>query len=204
MQLISTEALIASIKDGEIVIVMDDEHRENEGDFFMAATKVTPEKINFMLQYGRGLLCMPMTKAHVEQLALPLMTVRGKRTFPCNFTWSIEASSGVTTGISAFERAHTIRTAANPQAKPSDIVTPGHVFPIMAQDNGVLTRPGHTEAAVDLVRLAGFHPVAVLIEILNQDGTMARRDDLIKIAARHQLKIGTIHQLIEYRKTHHV
>lgn len=204
MQLNSTEELIASIKAGEIIIVMDDEHRENEGDFFMAAEKVTPQKINFMLQYGRGLLCLPMTEKHAKQLELPLMTVRGERTFPCNFTWSIEASFGVTTGISAFERAHTILTAAKADACPSDIVTPGHVFPIMAKDNGVLVRPGHTEAAVDFARLAGCHPVAVLIEILNEDGRMARRDDLVKIAKKHQLKIGTIQQLIEYRKAHHV
>lgn len=204
MQLNSTEELIASIKKGEIIIVMDDETRENEGDFFMAAEKVTPEKINFMLQYGRGLLCLPMTKVHAEQLALPLMTVRGTRAFPCNFTWSIEASVGVTTGISAFERAHTILTAASPRARPADIVSPGHVFPIVAQDGGVLVRPGHTEAAVDLARLAGCHPAAVLIEILNEDGSMARRDDLVKIAKKHKLKIGTIHQLIEYRKQYHV
>lgn len=204
MQLSSTEALIAAIKAGEIIIVMDDETRENEGDFFMAAEKVTADKINFMLQYGRGLLCMPMAKAHIEQLDLPLMQVRGERRFPCNFTWSIEASHGVTTGISAYERAHTILTAASPTAKPTDIVCPGHVFPIMAQDGGVLTRPGHTEAAVDFARLAGCYPVAVLIEILNPDGTMARRDALLEIAKAHQLKIGTIHQLIEYRKVHHV
>jgi len=130
--------------------------------------------------------------------------VRGTRAYPCNFAWSIEASFGVTTGISAFERAHTIVTAGHSEAQPSDIVTPGHIFPIVAREGGVLVRPGHTEAAVDFVRLAGCHPVAVLIEILNEDGTMARRDDLIKVAKKHNLKIGTIHQLIEYRKQHNV
>ena len=204
MKFNSTEELISSIKAGEIIIVMDDETRENEGDFFMAAEKVTPEKINFMLQHGRGLLCMPITESHAAQLELPLMSARGQRPFPCNFTWSIEASSGVTTGISAFERAHTILTASKANATPYDIVSPGHIFPLMAKDGGVLARPGHTEAAVDFARLAGCYPAAVLIEILNSDGTMARRDDLLKLAQAHHLKIGTIEQLIEYRTKHNV
>jgi 3,4-dihydroxy 2-butanone 4-phosphate synthase/GTP cyclohydrolase II len=204
MQSNTTEELIAAIKAGEIIIVMDDENRENEGDFFMAAEKVTPQKINFVLQHGRGLLCMPITPAHAKRLELPLMPVRGERAFPCNFSWSIEASHGVTTGISAFERAHTILTASKAEATVNDIVSPGHIFPIVAKEGGVLTRPGHTEAAVDFVRLAGFYPVAVLIEILNADGTMARRDDLVKIAKKHQLKIGTIRDLVNYRKLHHV
>ena len=185
-----TEELIASMKAGNLVIVLDDEARENEGDLFLAAAAVTPEKINFMITHGRGLLCLPMTSQHAEQLNLPLMPVRGARKFTCNFTWSIEASVGITTGISTFERAHTILTAVKPNAKPQDLVSPGHIFPIIAQDGGVLTRPGHTEASVDLARLAGFFPASV------------RRDDLFQFATQHQLKIGTIADLIHYRKTH--
>ncbi|MXR68174.1 3,4-dihydroxy-2-butanone-4-phosphate synthase [Shewanella sp. JBTF-M18] len=201
MALHSIEAIIEDIRLGKMVILMDDEDRENEGDLIMAANLVTPEAINFMATYGRGLICQTMTKARCEQLNLPLMVSNNNAQFSTNFTVSIEAAEGVTTGISAYDRAVTVQAAVARDAKPSDIVQPGHIFPLMAQEGGVLIRAGHTEAGCDLARLAGHEPSAVIVEILNEDGTMARRPDLEVFAEKHGLKIGTIADLIEYRNT---
>jgi 3,4-dihydroxy 2-butanone 4-phosphate synthase/GTP cyclohydrolase II len=182
-----------------MIVLIDDEDRENEGDLVMAASMVRPEDINFMAHYGRGLICMPITRERCEQLNLLLMVNKNEARFATNFTVSIEAAEGVTTGISAYDRAHTIRTAARPDAGPANIAQPGHVFPIMAQPGGVLTRAGHTEAGVDLAMLSGLEPAAVLVEILNEDGTMARRPELEAFAKKHGLKVGTIADLIRYR-----
>ena len=201
MALHSIEAIIEDIRLGKMVILMDDEDRENEGDLIMAANLVTPEAINFMATFGRGLICQTMTKARCEQLNLPLMVTNNNAQFSTNFTVAIEAAEGVTTGISAHDRAVTVQAAVARDAKPSDIVQPGHIFPLMAQEGGVLIRAGHTEAGCDLARLAGHEPSAVIVEILNEDGTMARRPDLEVFAEKHGLKIGTIADLIEYRNT---
>ncbi|MCE9678068.1 3,4-dihydroxy-2-butanone-4-phosphate synthase [Shewanella sp. AS1] len=201
MALHSIEAIIEDIRLGKMVILMDDEDRENEGDLIMAASLVTPEAINFMATYGRGLICQTMTKSRCQQLNLPLMVTNNNAQFATNFTVSIEAASGVTTGISAHDRAVTVQAAVAKDAKPSDIVQPGHIFPLMAKEGGVLVRAGHTEAGCDLARLAGHEPSAVIVEILNEDGTMARRPDLEVFAEKHGLKIGTIADLIEYRNT---
>ena len=199
MKLNTPQEIIEDIKQGKMVILMDDEDRENEGDFIMAAEKVTPEAINFMATHGRGLICMPMTKERCQQLKLPLMVSKNDAQFTTNFTVSIEAAQGVTTGISAADRATTVLAAVAKDADDLSIVQPGHIFPLMAQDGGVLNRAGHTEAGVDLARLAGLEPAAVIVEILNEDGTMARRPDLEVIAQKHNLKMGTIADLIEYR-----
>lgn len=191
--------LLEDIRAGRMVILMDDEDRENEGDLIMAATKVRPEDINFMARYGRGLICLPLTRERCRQLNLPLMVNDNQARFATNFTVSIEAAEGITTGISAYDRAHTIRTAVSPDALPSHVSQPGHVFPLMSQPGGVLTRAGHTEASVDLAMLAGLEPAAVLVEILNEDGSMARRPHLEVFAREHGLKIGTIADLIRYR-----
>ncbi|MGB5324497.1 MAG: bifunctional 3,4-dihydroxy-2-butanone-4-phosphate synthase/GTP cyclohydrolase II [Pseudomonadales bacterium] len=201
-ELNSIKELIDDIRQGRMVILMDDEDRENEGDLVMAAECVTPEAINFMAREGRGLICMPMSRARCEQLDLPLMVDNNRASHGTNFTLSIEAASGVTTGISAADRARTIQVAAARNAQPADIVQPGHIFPLMAQPGGVLVRAGHTEASVDLARLAGFGASAVIVEIINDDGNMARREDLDKFAARHALRIGTIAELIHYRLLH--
>lgn len=201
MKLNSIEEIIEDIRQGKMVILMDDEDRENEGDLVMAASQVRPEDINFMARYGRGLICLPMTQERCEQLNLPLMSQQNGAKFTTNFTMSIEAAEGVSTGISAADRARTIQAAVAVNAKPHDIVQPGHIFPIMAQPGGVLNRAGHTEASCDLARLAGYEPAAVIVEILNEDGTMARRPDLETFAKEHNLKIGTIAELIEYRST---
>ncbi len=193
------EEIVAAIRAGEMVVILDDEERENEGDLVMAAQKVRAEDVNFMAKHGRGLICLTLTRARCEQLRLPLMVSDTDVRRTTNFTISIEAAEGVTTGISAHDRARTIQAAAAPDAKPSDLRQPGHIFPLMAQPGGVLARAGHTEAGCDLARLAGLEPAAVIVEILNDDGAMARRDDLIKFARRHDLKIGTIADLIEYR-----
>ncbi len=195
------EDIIEDISQGKMVIIVDDEDRENEGDFLMAASKVRPEDINFMATHGRGLVCMPITAERCKQLNLPLMVSEkdNQEELATNFTISIEASSGVTTGISAYDRSLTIHAAVAPDADKSSIVQPGHIFPLMAQPGGVLTRAGHTEAGCDLARLAGLEPAAAIVEILNEDGSMARRDDLVKIAEQHDLKIGTIEDLIRYR-----
>ncbi|HHC73382.1 MAG TPA: 3,4-dihydroxy-2-butanone-4-phosphate synthase [Thiotrichales bacterium] len=199
MALNSIEEIIDDIRQGKMVIIMDDEDRENEGDLLMAASLVRPEDINFMARYGRGLICLTLTRERCEQLRLPLMVTRNTEAQGTNFTVSIEAAKGVTTGISAADRAVTVRTAVAPNARPEDLVQPGHIFPLMAQPGGVLTRAGHTEAGCDLTRLAGLEPAAVIVEILNEDGTMARRPDLERFAAEHGLKIGTIADLIHYR-----
>jgi len=191
--------LLEEIRAGRMIVLMDDEDRENEGDLVMAASKVRPEDINFMARFGRGLICLPLTRERCHQLNLPLMVNRNQARFSTNFTVSIEAAEGITTGISAYDRAHTIRTAVKPDAAPADVSQPGHVFPLMCQPGGVLTRAGHTEAGVDLAMLAGLEPAAVLVEILNEDGTMARRPELEAFAREHGLKIGTIADLIHYR-----
>jgi len=196
------ESMLAALRAGEMVVVLDDEDRENEGDLIMAASKVKSEDINFMAQYGRGLICLTLTRARCEQLRLPLMVSQTDERQTTNFTVSIEAAEGVTTGISAHDRARTVRAAVAPDARPEDLRQPGHIFPLMAQPGGVLTRAGHTEAGCDLVRLAGLEPASVIVEILNRDGTMARRDDLVRFAREHKLKIGTIADLIEYRLAH--
>jgi 3,4-dihydroxy 2-butanone 4-phosphate synthase/GTP cyclohydrolase II len=199
MQLNTIPELIEDIAAGKMVVMMDDEDRENEGDLIMAASKVRPQDINFMARYGRGLICMPLTRERCRQLSLPLMVNQNEARFRTNFTVSIEAAEGITTGISAYDRAHTIRTAARPDATEQDLSQPGHVFPLMTQPGGVLARAGHTEASVDLVMLAGLEPAAVLVEILNEDGSMARRPELERFANEHGLKIGTIADLIRYR-----
>ena len=199
MQLNTIEEIIEDIRQGKMVVIMDDEERENEGDLVMAATKVRPEDVNFMARYGRGLICLTLTRSRCRQLRLPLMVNNTDALFSTNFTVSIEAAEGVTTGISAADRATTIQAAVAPDAKPEDLVQPGHIFPIMAQPGGVLTRAGHTEAGCDLARLAGLDASGVIVEILNDDGTMARRPDLEKFAQQHGLKIGTIEDLIRYR-----
>ena len=191
--------IIAAIRGGEIVVLVDDEDRENEGDLVFAAQFVTPEKINFLATHGRGLICMPITEEHARRLGLRPMVQQNRSRHGTNFTASIEAAEGIATGISAHDRALTIRVAASDQARPEDIVQPGHVFPLIAQPGGVLVRAGHTEACCDLARLAGLTPAAVLCEIMRDDGTMARLPDLVEFAARHGLKIGTIEDLIEYR-----
>lgn len=199
MQLNTIEELIEDYKQGKMVILMDDEDRENEGDLLVPASTVTAEDINFMARYGRGLICLTMTRERCHQLHLPLMVKDNTDPHGTNFTVSIEAAKGVTTGISAADRAVTVRTAVAEKAGPADIVTPGHIFPLMAQPGGVLTRAGHTEAGCDMARLAGFEPSSVIVEIMNEDGSMARRDDLEVYAQEHDIKIGTIADLIEYR-----
>ncbi|QPG06591.1 3,4-dihydroxy-2-butanone-4-phosphate synthase [Salinimonas marina] len=199
MALDNTKDIIEDIRQGKMVILMDDEDRENEGDIIMAAEHITPEAINFMVTHARGLVCLPMTQERCKRLNLPLMVDKNGAQFTTNFTVSIEAAEGVTTGISAADRAATVRAASNPNARAEDIVQPGHIFPLIAKEGGVLNRAGHTEAGVDLARLAGCEPAAVIVEILNEDGTMARRPQLEKFAQKHNLKIGTIADLIEYR-----
>ena len=191
--------LLEDLRAGRMIVMMDDEDRENEGDLVMAASKVRPEDINFMARFGRGLICLPLTRERCRQLQLPLMVSKNQARFSTNFTVSIEAAEGVTTGISAYDRAHTIRTAVKPDASAREISQPGHVFPLMSQPGGVLARAGHTEASVDMAMLAGLEPAAVLVEILNEDGSMARRPELVEFAREHELKIGTIADLIRYR-----
>jgi 3,4-dihydroxy 2-butanone 4-phosphate synthase / GTP cyclohydrolase II len=195
----SIEEILADIAMGRMVVIMDDEDRENEGDLIMAAQKVTAADINFMARFGRGLICLTLTAERCRQLRLPLMVSETHREHRTNFTLSIEAAEGVTTGISAHDRAHTVITAVKANARPEDLRQPGHIFPVMAQPGGVLTRAGHTEAGCDLARLAKLDPSSVIVEIMNDDGTMARRPDLEKFAAQHDLKIGTIADLIRYR-----
>ena len=199
MGLNSTQEIIDDIKSGKMVIIMDDEDRENEGDIIMAAEAVTPDHINFMAKFGRGLICLTLSEKRCRQLRLPLMVGDNRASMQTNFTVSIEAAEGVTTGISAADRAATVHAAVKADATPESIVQPGHIFPIMARTGGVLFRAGHTEAGCDLARLAGFEPAAVIVEILNDDGSMARRNDLEKFAQQHDLKIGTIADLIRYR-----
>lgn len=193
------ETILDDLRAGRMVVMMDDADRENEGDLIMAAEKVRPEDVNFMARYGRGLICLTLTRERCAQLRLPLMVNDTDHKRTTNFTVSIEAAEGVTTGISAYDRAHTIRTGVKPDARPENLKQPGHIFPLMAQPGGVLTRAGHTEAGCDLMRLAGLEPAAAIVEILNEDGSMARRPDLEKFARLHQLRIGTIADLIRYR-----
>ncbi|MBI4816253.1 MAG: 3,4-dihydroxy-2-butanone-4-phosphate synthase [Deltaproteobacteria bacterium] len=193
---------ISDIAAGKMLILVDDEDRENEGDLVIAAEKVTPESVNFMATHGRGLICLSLTEAQIQRLGLKMMVERNQSAFQTGFTVSIEAREGVTTGISAHDRAHTIRVASNPNASATDVVSPGHVFPIRARDGGVLVRSGQTEGSVDLARLAGLVPAAVICEIMNPDGTMARRPDLERFAESHGLCIVTIADLIQYRLAH--
>lgn len=199
MALNSIEEIIADLRDGRMVIMMDDEDRENEGDFVIAATHITADHVNFMARYGRGLICLTLTEARCRQLNLPLMVQDTGFSHRTNFTVSIEAAEGVTTGISAADRARTIQAAVGADAGPSDLTQPGHIFPLMAQSGGVLTRAGHTEAGCDLPRLAGLEPASVIVEILKDDGSMARRPDLEVMADELGLKIGTIADLIRFR-----
>ncbi|MBL4607463.1 MAG: 3,4-dihydroxy-2-butanone-4-phosphate synthase, partial [Pseudomonadales bacterium] len=201
MELNSIEEIIEDIRRGKMVVLMDDEDRENEGDLIMAASLVRAEDINFMAKHARGLICLTMTKDRCERLKIPLMVQDNQAAYSTAFTLSIEAKEGVTTGISAADRAQTIRVATARDARAEDIVQPGHIFPLMAEAGGVLFRAGHTEAGCDLSRLAGLDPSAAIVEIMNEDGTMARRPDLEVLAEEHGLKIGTIADLIQYRMT---
>ncbi|MEO3429821.1 3,4-dihydroxy-2-butanone-4-phosphate synthase [Pelagibius sp. CAU 1746] len=194
------EEIIEEARNGRMFILVDDESRENEGDLVIPAQMATPDAINFMARYGRGLICLALTRERIEELGLPLMASKNESRHQTAFTVSIEAREGITTGISAPDRARTVATAIDPSRGHEDITTPGHVFPLMARDGGVLVRTGHTEAAVDLARLAGLNPSGVICEIMNDDGTMARRDDLIAFAQRHGLKVATIADLISYRR----
>jgi 3,4-dihydroxy 2-butanone 4-phosphate synthase/GTP cyclohydrolase II len=196
------ERAIDEIRQGRMVILVDDEDRENEGDLAMAAPLVTPEAINFMARYGRGLICLTLSEERVQRLALPMMVTENRAPLGTAFTVSVEARHGVTTGISAADRAHTIRVAVAPDARPEDLISPGHVFPLRARKGGVLKRTGQTEGSVDLARLAGLEPAGVICEIMNEDGTMARRPDLEKFAADHGLLILSIADLINYRLRH--
>ncbi len=193
------EDIINDIRAGKMVIMVDDENRENEGDLLMAAEAVRPEDINYMATHGRGLICLTLSRERCAQLRLPLMVFDTDQHHATNFTLSIEAAEGITTGISAHDRARTVRAAVAPNAKPEDVRQPGHIFPVMAQPGGVLTRAGHTEAGCDLARLADMEPAAVIVEILNEDGSMARRPDLEKFSREHGIRIGTIADLIRYR-----
>jgi len=202
MELNTTEEIIADIRAGRMVVIMDDEDRENEGDLIMAAEKVGAQDINFMSMHGRGLICLTLTRERCRQLRLPLMVSDSDSPQRTNFTVSIEAAEGVTTGISAADRARTVQAAVRADARPEDLAQPGHIFPLMAQSGGVIARAGHTEAGCDLARLAGLTPAAVIVEILREDGSMARRPDLEAFARRHGIKIGTIEDLIRYRMQH--
>ncbi len=199
MNISAASEIIEELRQGRMVVLMDDEDRENEGDLVMVAEHVRPKDINFMTQYGRGLVCLTLTAGRCRQLNLGLMVGDTHYKHTTNFTLSIEAAEGVTTGISAADRATTVQAAVKKDAKPADIVMPGHIFPIMAQHGGVLTRAGHTEAGVDLARLAGAEPASVICEIMNEDGTMARLPELMEFSKQHNLKIGTIADLIRYR-----
>ena len=200
--LASTEEIIADLRTGKMVILVDEADRENEGDLVLAADHVTAEAVNFMAKHGRGLICLTLTRERCQQLNLPLMVRDNGTSMGTNFTVSIEAATGVTTGISAADRALTIKTAVAPNAKPGDLVQPGHIFPLMAQPGGVLIRSGHTEAGCDLAAMAGCSPTSVICEIMKDDGSMARLPDLLEFAKEHQLKIGSIADLIQYRSQH--
>jgi len=197
-----TEEIIAELRAGKMVVLVDEEDRENEGDLVLAADHVTAEAVNFMAKHGRGLICLTLTRERCQQLNLSLMVRDNGTSMGTNFTVSIEAAAGVTTGISAADRALTIKTAVAPNAKPGDLVQPGHVFPLMAQPGGVLIRSGHTEAGCDLAAMAGCSPTSVICEIMKDDGSMARLPDLLEFAKEHQLKIGSIADLIQYRSQH--
>ena len=198
----SADEILDDARNGRMVILVDDEDRENEGDLLVPAQMATPDVINFMAKYGRGLVCLALTRDRVKQLGLPAMARHNRSRHDTAFTVSVEAADGVSTGISAADRARTVSAAIDPTRGPDDLVTPGHIFPLEARDGGVLVRAGHTEAAVDIARLAGLNPSGVICEIMNEDGTMARMPDLIPFAQRHGLKIGTIADLIAYRLRH--
>ena len=198
----TTEEIVAELRAGKMIILVDEEDRENEGDLVIAADHVTPEAVNFMAKHGRGLICLTLTQERCQQLNLQLMVRDNGTSMGTNFTVSIEAASGVTTGISAADRALTIKTAVAANAKPNDLVQPGHIFPLMAQPGGVLIRSGHTEAGCDLSAMAGCSPTSVICEIMKDDGSMARLPDLLEFAKEHQLKIGSIADLIQYRSQH--
>jgi len=202
MSLASCDELIEELRAGRMIVLADDEDRENEGDLVMAAEWVTPEAINFMATHAKGLVCLSLTEGQVSRLKLPLMVVDSNAKFKSAFTVSIEAAEGVTTGISAYDRAQTVRAAIADAAKPENVVSPGHVFPLMARNGGVLVRAGHTEAGVDLSRLAGLKPAAVICEIMNEDGSMARMPELKTFAAKHGLKVGCIADIISHRLQH--
>lgn len=197
----STEALIAELSKGRMVILVDDEDRENEGDLVMAAEHATPEAVNFMARFGRGLICVPTTGERLKQLGIERMVTNNRETFKTDFQVSVDAAHGVTTGISASDRARTIQVMADPTAVPADLIQPGHVFPLRARPGGVLQRAGHTEAAVDLATLGGCRPVAVICEVMSDDGSMARLPELMKFGKKHKLKIGSIEELIKLRRT---
>ena len=194
------EEILEELRAGRMIVLMDDADRENEGDLVIAAEKVTPEAINFMAMHGRGLICLALSPEKIEELRLPQMTGHNESKYGTGFTVSVEARTGVTTGISAHDRAHTILSAVNPDAKPDDLVSPGHVFPLRASEGGVLVRAGQTEGAVDLMRLARMTPAGVICEVMNEDGTMARRDDLVKFIEKHNLKMCTVADVIEHRR----
>lgn len=200
--LATIEHAIETLKSGQMIILIDDEHRENEGDLVMAAEFATPESINFMSRFACGLICLPMANELIDKLNLPMMATQNRSPYGTAFTVSIEAAQGVSTGISAHDRAHTIKVAIDPASGPHDIISPGHLFPLRAREKGVLERAGQTEGSVDLMRLAGLTPAAVICEIINEDGTMSRRDELITFSQKHQIPIVTIHDLIEYRVKH--
>lgn len=202
MSLASCEELIEELRAGRMIILADDEDRENEGDLVMAAEWITPEAVNFMATHGRGLICLALTQDQTDKLNIPLMVANTNSKFKTNFTVSIEAAEGVTTGISAYDRAHTIRTAIDGDVTPADIHTPGHVFPLVSRDGGLLVRAGHTEASTDLARMAGLKPAGVICEIMNEDGTMSRMPELKKFSKKHNLKVGTIADVIRYRLKH--
>lgn len=202
MALSSVPDILDDIRDGKMVILMDDEDRENEGDLIVAAAAVTPEIITFFSSEACGLICMPITQERARQLQLPLMVRDNRSQHETNFTVSIDAADRKGPGISSVQRAHTVLQASAPDARPSDIIQPGHIFPLVAKPGGVLRRAGHTEAGVDLARMAGFEPAALIVEIMNEDGTMARRPQLEEFAAKHSLRMGTIADLIEYRSLH--
>jgi 3,4-dihydroxy 2-butanone 4-phosphate synthase / GTP cyclohydrolase II len=197
----SIETIVDSLREGQMVIVVDDADRENEGDLIMAAEFVTPEAVNFMAKHGRGLICVPTTSERLKQLGIEQMVVQNRDSFKTDFQVSVDAARGISTGISAADRARTIRVMADPTATPGDLVQPGHVFPLRAKPGGVLQRAGHTEAALDLVRLAGMRPMAVICEIMSEDGSMARLPELLKFVKAHGLKICTIEALIKHRRT---
>src|SRR6266498_5602775 len=197
----SIETVIEELRNGRMVIVVDDADRENEGDLIMAAEHATPEAVNFMAKHGRGLICVPPTAERLQQLGVERMVMQNRETFKTDFQVSVDAATGITTGIRAADRARTIQVMADPTAVAEDLVQPGHVFPLRAKPGGVLQRAGHTEAAVDLVKLAGCRPIGVICEVLRDDGSMARLPDLIKFARKHRLKLCTIEALIKYRRT---
>jgi 3,4-dihydroxy 2-butanone 4-phosphate synthase/GTP cyclohydrolase II len=197
----SIEACLEDLRQGRMIIVTDDADRENEGDLVLAGDKVTPEAINFMAKHGRGLICAPTTEARLKALGIGRMVIENRESFKTDFMVSVDARTGITTGISAYDRAHTIRVLTDPNSRPDDLVQPGHVFPLQAREGGVLRRAGHTEASVDMVKMAGLYPVAVICEILHEDGTMARLPELLRVRQQFGLKICTIRDLIEYRRS---